>query len=433
MSSSFQKRRQQLLSKIDSRDAVLVLSPSESIRNSDTHYPYRTASDFFYLTGFTEPNAALLLRPNSDNPFILFVRPRNRAMETWDGRRAGVEGAKRDFSADEAFPFNDLNEKLPSLLEGRECLHYQFGVNSEQDRIVLRSIAASRKKEKRGLGGPVALRDLSGSLHEMRLFKDDEEKELLRKAALISIDAHQAAMRQAAPGVNEYQLAATLEHVFRYNGASGPGYNSIVGSGINATILHYVENSCVLRDNELVLIDAGGEYQHYSADITRTFPVNGRFSPVQKDLYDRVLNAQLKALEAAKKHESLDQIHDVTVRALTEHLVEMKILTGSVEEAIEKQSYRKYYMHGTSHWLGMDVHDVGKYRKNGTSRQLEPDMVFTIEPGLYFAEDDDSIPDNFRGIGIRIEDDVLVTENGIENLTSSLGKTVEELEALCQN
>jgi len=413
-------------------DAVALLhSPPETVRNSDVHDPFRQLSDLLYLTGFAEPGATLVLRGGDAPEATLFVRPSDPERETWDGRRAGVAGAKATYGADAAFANTELGKRLPRLLAGASDLYYSVGVDPDFDARVMKLIAGLRRTERRGESPPERIVDPRGTLHEMRLRKDDSELALLREAARITCEAHVEAMKAARPGGTEYEIAALVDYTFRRRGGSGPGYPSIVGSGDNATILHYIDNNGPLVDGDLLLIDAGCEYGFYTADVTRTFPVGGRFSDAQRRCYEVVLEAQKAAIEAARPGATIDALHDQVTEHLTRGMIELGLLDGTVEERIADDSYKRFYMHRTSHWLGLDVHDVGNYQAHGACRPLEPGMVITIEPGLYIAGNAEGVDDAFRGIGIRIEDDVLITPTGNDVLTSGAPKEVAEVEALC--
>jgi Xaa-Pro aminopeptidase len=371
-----------------------------------------------------------VLRPgHAETPFVLFVRPRDPAAETWTGRRAGVEGAVRDFGADAAFPAGELDAKLPEIVAGAEELHFPFGREPTLDATVSRALARLRAGERRGRRAPTRLVDARLSVHELRLVKSPDEVDVQRRAAAITAEAHTAAMRAARPGVNEGEIEALIDYTFRRRGGTGPGYPTIVGGGVNATILHYVENNAPLGAGQLLLVDAGCEVDGYTADVTRTFPAGGRFTEPQRRLYEAVLQTQIAAIEAVKPGATIDAIHDQVVASLTGHLVALGILKGEVPQLVESGAYKPFYMHRTSHWLGIDVHDVGFYSQDGVARPLAPGMVLTIEPGLYVSEDAD-VPPEYRGLGIRIEDDILVTATGHDNLTQSTPKTVEEIEKL---
>jgi Xaa-Pro aminopeptidase len=424
------ERRARLMEKLGRRAALILASPPERLRNGDTHYKFRQDSDLLYLSGFEEPGAVLLLRPyHPETPFVLFVRPRNPAEETWTGRRAGVEGAVNDFGADAAFPAEELDAKLAELVAGAEEIHFPFGRDPALDATVSRLLARLRAGERRGMRAPVRLSDARLSVHEMRLVKSPAEIEALRRAAAITAEAHGAAMRAARPGTNEREIEALIDYTFRRRGGSGPGYPTIVGGGASATILHYVDNDAELRAGELLLVDAGCEADGYTADVTRTFPVGARFSEPQRRLYEAVLETQLAAIEAVRPGATVDAIHTEVVQRLTGHMVAMGLLAGEVPALVESGAYKAFYMHRTSHWLGMDVHDVGFYSEDGAARPLRPGMVLTIEPGLYVAGDA-KVPPQYRGLGVRIEDDVMVTETGHENLTAATPKSVADVERL---
>jgi Xaa-Pro aminopeptidase len=426
----YAERRARLLEMLGPRAALILASPPERLRNGDTHYKFRQDSDVLYLTGFTEPGAVVVLCPgNPQAPFVLFVRPRNPAEETWTGRRAGVEGAVRDHGASVAYPIEELDSKLAEVVGGVDELHFPFGREPSLDAAIARLLARMRAGERRGRRAPSCLVDARLTVHELRLVKTSGEVDVLRRAASISAEAHTAAMRAARPGTSEREIEALIDYTFRRGGGTGPGYPTIVGAGANATILHYVENEATLETGQLLLVDAGCEVDGYTADITRTFPVGGRFSAPQRRLYEAVLDAQMAAIEAVKPGATLDAIHDQVVARLTGHMVALGLLEGEVPALIESGAYKTFYMHRTSHWLGIDVHDVGFYNIDGVARSLAPGMVLTIEPGLYVAEDAKAPPE-YRGLGVRIEDDIAVTESGHDNLTVATPKTVAEIEQL---
>lgn len=431
--SAHRARREAYMKALGERGCAVVHSPPEALRNGDASYPFRQSSDLIYLTGFHEPETTLVLRPGaSEDRVVLFVRPRDESKEIWDGKRAGLAGARERYGADAAYAADELPSKLPELIANCSELHYSLGIDTEFDATVCSTLARLRKLERRGLRAPEKVVDPSGLLHEMRLHKDDSELAILRRAAEITAEAHTLAMHKAAPGVFEYELEAALNYTFRRRGGSGPGYASIVGGGANATILHYIENSERLDDGDLVLIDAGCELEGYTADVTRTFPVSGTFSPAQRDIYQLVLEAQKRAVAMTRPGVTLDDIHQECVSILSAGMVELGLLEGPAQARIDDGGYKRYYMHRTSHWLGLDVHDVGTYTdRDGEPRALEPGMVITIEPGLYVAADDDSAPEKYRGIGVRIEDDVLVTEDGADNLTAAIPKDIDAVEAAC--
>jgi Xaa-Pro aminopeptidase len=427
--SIYVERRARLYERLGPGAALLLMSPPERLRNGDAHYKYRQDSDILYLTGFAEPGAAVLLRPGHATPFVLFVRPRDPAAETWTGRRAGLEGAVSAYGADVSFSSDELDDKLADIVAGAEEVHYPFGREPEQDAAVGRLLGRLRAGERRGRRAPVRLVDARVTLHEMRLLKSPGEIAILRRAAEITAEAHTAAMRAARPGSSEREIEALIDYTFRRRGGTGPGYGTIVGAGVNATILHYVENAAPLTRGDLLLIDAGCEVDGYTADVTRAFPIGARFSEPQRRFYEAVLETQQAAIEMVKPGATLDQIHEAVVARLTGHLVSLGILTGDVPALIESGAFKPFYMHRTSHWLGMDVHDVGFYSENGAARPLVPGMVLTIEPGLYVAEEA-AAPPEFRGFGVRIEDDILVTATGYENLTIATPKTVAEIDKL---
>jgi Xaa-Pro aminopeptidase len=427
----FARRRRDLMAMMSANSIAILTAAPERVRSRDTHFPYRQDSDFQYLCGFPEPEAVMVLLPKRpQGEFILFCRERDRSREIWDGYRAGPEGARERHGADDAFPITDIDDILPGLLEGRDRVYYALGRNRSFDGRLLDWIEGIRARARAGAVPPDEFVDLDHLLHEMRLFKSAKELGLMRKAGAISARAHCRAMRAARPGMYEYQLQAEIEHAFAIEGARHPAYGSIVGGGANACVLHYVENSAQLEDGALVLIDAGCEYQHYAADITRTFPVNGRFSGPQKALYEVVLEAQRAAIEAVRAGNHWDEPHKATVRVITAGLVELGLLKGDVEELIAKGAYSDFYMHRAGHWLGMDVHDVGDYKVDGQWRLLEPGMVMTVEPGIYVAPDNRKVAKQWRGIGIRIEDDVAITRKGTEILTGDVPKTIADIEHL---
>jgi Xaa-Pro aminopeptidase len=468
----FFERRQHFTAAIG--DGIAIIPGAQEIgRNGDVHYEFRQNSDFFFLTGFDEPDAVAVINPaHAKERFVLFVRPRDREMEIWNGRRAGVEGAIATYGADAAYPIDRLDEKLRGYLLDRHTLYYRLG-NAAYDARIVRLLTELRSLRARGFTSPVRIEDPGPLVHELRLRRSPSELALHRRACEISRDAHTEAMRGAKPGMYEYQVQAVIEYVFRSNGSMRNGYPSIVASGPNACILHYTENNRRMADGDLLLIDAGCEYGYHSADITRTFPVNGRFTAPQRTVYELVLKAQLAGIAAAKPGNRYEAVHDAARRVLTDGLVALGVLPRSVEESLAMHHYREFYMHGTGHWLGMDVHDVGDYRIARESRLLEPGMVLTVEPGLYFdperesatydlrefseeemwerryrlgtaaarkLEDEEKarakkvthpIPKELRGIGVRIEDDVVITATGCEVLTAGTPKTIEEVERAC--
>jgi len=413
-------------------DALAIFpSAPEHTRSNDVEYRYRQQSDFYYLTGFSEPGAVCVLQPgHPSDAFVLFVRGRDREKETWTGRRAGVEGAVTDYGATMAYPIEELDQRLPAMLAERNQLYYTMDRNESFTRRVTGWLEQAQQSRPRTGKGPTGLLDGRAVVHEMRLFKSAAELECMRRAAAISAEAHLAAMRQTQAGCWEYEIEALIEYVFRRNGAAGPAYPSIVAAGVNATVLHYTTNDRRMAADALLLIDAGAEYDFYCADVTRTFPVGARFSGRGKAIYELVLAAQLAAIDAVRPGARFDEPHQTAVRTLVEGLLELGVLQGSADEVVEKELYKPVYMHRTSHWLGMDVHDVGLYKHGDVPRTLEPGMVLTVEPGLYFAEHLDQVDPAWHGIGVRIEDDVLVTADGHEVLTAATPKQVADLEAI---
>ncbi|MDT7780117.1 MAG: Xaa-Pro aminopeptidase [Acidobacteriota bacterium] len=421
----------EFMRRMEPNSVAILPAAREVARSNDTEYRFRQDSDFYYLTGFKEPDAVAVVAPGREARFTLFVRPRDKEKETWTGRRAGVEGAREAFGADEAFPIEELQEKLAELLDGARNLYYRLGNgNPELDQTVIRQIARMRGLGWRKVRPPQIITDPGTLLHEMRLVKTEAEIALMQRAADIASDAHREAMRAARAGVKEYEIEALIEYIFRKNGAAAPAYNSIVGSGANATILHYVNNDAELKDGDLLLIDAGAEYECFASDITRTFPVSGRFTGAQRDIYQLVLDCQERCIEMIAPGVTLDEMHRRSVEILTEGMVRLGLLKGEVSKLIEEEQYKKFYMHRLGHYLGMDVHDVGAYHSDGEPRPVEAGMVMTVEPGLYISVDAEDIPDEYRGIGVRIEDDVLVTPQGYRTLTDKAPKQVEEIEAL---
>lgn len=426
----FARRRRQLM-RMAGDDAILVLPAApERIRSRDTHYPYRQDSDFWYLTGFAEPDAVLVLVPGrAHGEALLFCRERDPEREGWDGPRAGPEGAVDGYGMDDAYPIADLDEILPGLLEGRSRVYYHFGRDTEFDIQLIGWLNRVRAQVRLGAQPPHEFLELGHLLDELRLFKSRDELKLMQRAADISVAAHEAAMRAVRAGMPEYALQAELEYVFRAHDAV-PAYGSIVGAGANACVLHYVANNAIVPDGGLVLVDAGAEYRGYAADITRTFPASGRFTKEQRALHDLVAAAQAAALAQARPGVPYDAGHQAAVETLTEGLLRLGLLKGTLEKNVAEGHYKRFYRHKTGHWLGLDVHDVGDYRIDGESRLLEPGMVFTIEPGLYVAPDERSVAAKWRGIGIRIEDDVAITADGHRVLTGKLARSADETEAL---
>ncbi len=423
------ERRRRFLETMGRNAVAILIGARPARRSADTDYPFRQDSDFHYLTGFDHPNAIAVLRTDGGPSLTLFVEPRDPEAETWTGYRPGVEGACRDYGADEAHAGHAFLEMLPKLLEGAGRVHHVLGRDAEIDAKLVATLEEFRLRSRRGIVPAETIVDPRAVLHEMRLFKEPGELDIMRQAAAITAEAHREAARVARGGSFEYELEAALGYTFRRRGATGPAYPSIVGGGRNATILHYVTNDQKLEDGSLVLIDAGCELRGYASDVTRTYPVGGSFQGPARAVYEVVLAAQEASLEAARPGATLPQVHEASVRVLTEGLVELGLLEGDPAELVAREAYRPYYMHQTSHWLGLDVHDVGNYSVDGEPRRLEPGMVFTVEPGLYVPADDAGAETRFRGIGVRIEDDVVVTAEGHENLTAAIPKHPEDVEA----
>ncbi|MBM4376976.1 MAG: aminopeptidase P N-terminal domain-containing protein [Deltaproteobacteria bacterium] len=428
----FADRRRRVLEAI--RGVAIVAAAPVTIRNNDVEHEYRQDSDMQYLTGFEEPDSVLILsRVHPEHRAVLFLRPRDREREQWDGYRLGIDDAKERLGVDAAFPIAELRKRLPEYLSGADELVYELGKWRDLDAQVLASVTQARGRGRSSKPWPRSIVHPDGIWHELRFVKDADELAKLRRAATISAEAHVAAMREAAPGRHEYEIDAVLREAFRRGGASREAYPPIVGSGVNATILHYRENRRRMEEGDLLLIDAGCEYDYYAADITRTFPVNGTFSAPQRAVYEAVLASQLAAIEATRPGANIEKVHEVALHTLIDGMLSVGLLRGSRAEALETESYKRFYMHRTSHWLGMDVHDVGSYFIDGAPRPFVPGAVLTIEPGIYISADDDTVAPAFRGIGIRIEDDVLVTADGHEVLTAATPKTVEEIERACRS
>ncbi len=428
----FSIRRKKLIELL--RPDSVALIPTSPIANysNDTDYIFRPDSNFYYLTGFREPEAvAILSNMDGMKPFTIFVRPRDPEKETWNGRRAGVDGALEKYGADEAFVIGEFVEKLPSYFENVKSVYHFPGKYKKFDWKVLAAWQKVRVKWREGIDSPGELVDLGILMHEMRLVKTEKDMKLLYEACRITSEALELAMRSVKPGMAERELEALVNHYFRASGGQGFGFPTIVASGVNGTILHYIENESIIGGNDLVLIDCGVEYEMYNGDITRTFPASGKFTPEQRALYDIVLKANMECIEMSTPAVKHNDVHDHCLKVIVQGLIDLKLLERSVDENIEKETYKKFYMHKTGHWLGVDVHDVGSYRKDGEMRNYEPGMVTTVEPGLYIPEDDESVPEAFRGIGIRIEDDVHITPDGPENLTETCPKDPDKLEEIC--
>ncbi len=429
----------EFMRRMGKNSVAIIPAAREAVRSHDTHYRYRQNSDFFYLTGFEEPEAIAVIAPGREKKFTMFVRPRDLEQEIWNGYRSGVEGAVKDFSADEAFPINEFDEKLAEIMDGPEVLYYAFGhTSAEMDQRIIRQLTSMRETNRKPLEAPRTIVDPSTILHEMRVIKSDAEIEIMQTAADIAADAHVEAMKSVRPGMKEYEVEAMLEAYFRKHGASGSSYTSIIGSGGNATVLHYISNHDTLKDGDLLLVDAGAEYKGYASDITRTFPINGKFTQSQRDIYDLVLKTQMSCVDMVRPGVRLEDLKTHSIELLTEGMVELGLLKGDPKKLIEEKKYMQFYMHNLGHYLGIDVHDAGRYYFNGESRPAEAGMVMTIEPGLYISPDTSRIPEEFNkeipekylGIGVRIEDDVLVTENGARVLTHRVPKDPDEIEAL---
>ncbi|NQS86878.1 Xaa-Pro aminopeptidase [Pantoea allii] len=428
---NFQQRRQALLAKMVPGSAALIFAAPEVTRSNDSEYPFRQNSDFWYFTGFNEPQALLVLIKSDENHnhSVLFNRVRDLTAEIWFGRRLGQDAAPAKLGVDRALPWNDIGEQLHLLLNGLDEVYHAQGQYAEADKLVFSALDKLRQGFRQNLSAPASLTDWRPWVHEMRLFKSPEEIALLRRAGEISALAHTRAMQACRPGLFEYHLEGEIHHEFNRHGARFPSYNTIVGAGENGCILHYTENECEMQDGDLVLIDAGCELQGYAGDITRTFPVNGKFSPPQRAIYNIVLKSLETALARFRPGVSIREVNDDVVRIMVTGLVELGVMQGEVDALIAEDAHRKFFMHGLGHWLGLDVHDVGHYGTPSRDRILEPGMVITVEPGLYIAPDAD-VPVEYRGIGIRIEDDIVITENGNENLTDSVVKDPDAIEAL---
>jgi Xaa-Pro aminopeptidase len=426
----FARRRKRLQERMGGGIALVPSAPV-SVRNRDIEYPYRQDSDFYYLTGFPEPDALAVFAPGRpDGEFLLFCRERDPEKEVWTGRRVGLEGARDRYGADDAFPISELDDIVPGLLENQQRVYYTLGRHAELDQRVIGWVNQVRAKVRAGVHAPGEFVSLDPLLHELRLFKSPAEIKAMRYAARVSAAAHRRAMTACRPGMLESELEAELLHEFMVQGCRFPAYPPIVGGGANACVLHYTDNTDRLRAGDLVLIDAGGEYQHYAADITRTFPVSGRFSAPQRAVYELVLAAQLAAIDRVRPGSRWNEPHESAVRVLTQGMVDLGLLKGDVEQLIADETYRRFYMHRTGHWLGMDVHDVGDYKVGGQWRMLEAGMVLTVEPGIYIPRGAEGVSKKWWNIGVRIEDDVLVTKDGHEVLSADVPKAVEEIEEL---
>ncbi len=428
------EHRERFLALLAEQDAAAVVATGHApLRNGDSEYRYRPHSDFLYLTGFREPNAVLVLAPGRDEgQSVLFLQDKDPAQEVWTGRRLGVDAAADTLAVDEARPIEDLWADLPELLSGHRKLVYETGVDPERDQEMLHVLEELRTMTKRGRPSPSEWADPSATLHELRLFKTPEELDCMRKAAAITVEAHLAVMREAAPGKNEAELDALLEYTFRRRGGTGAAYSNIVAGGANACILHYVTNDQELRAGDLCLVDAGAEWNYYASDVTRTFPVDGTFTKEQRALYEVVLAAERAGIAASLPGRTAQDVHEAALDVLVDGLLELGLVDGDAQSVKEEQAYRRFFMHKTGHWLGLDVHDCGAYFDGSTPRPLAPGMVQTVEPGLYVAPDDETVEERWRGIGIRIEDDVLVTDGAPEVLTAALPTDPDEVERICR-
>ena len=428
ISPVYAQRRRRLAEAVGDGVALVSTAP-ERIRNRDSHYPYRFDSHFYYLTGFTEPEAVLVM---AEGKSILFCREKNVEREIWDGFRYGPDAARERFGFDQAYPISALDREMERLLENRPALRYPMGLDPEWDARVIRWVNAVRARVRTGVAAPERVQDVRALIDDMRLVKDAHELGIMRRAARIAAQAHRRAMQRTRPGRTEYEIEAELLYEFRRNGAQFPAYSPIVAGGANACVLHYVFNDAPLHDGDLLLIDAGCELDGYASDITRTFPVNGRFGGAQREVYEIVLAAQRSAMDAVRPGKGWNEPHDAAVKVLAQGLIELKLVAGSLDEVLEKETYKRFYMHRTGHWLGLDVHDAGEYKRAGAWRALAPGMTLTVEPGLYIRAEDD-IPERLRNIGIRIEDDVLVTDAGCEVITAEAPKAVADVEALMRD
>ncbi|MGB6976330.1 MAG: Xaa-Pro aminopeptidase [Gammaproteobacteria bacterium] len=424
----FAQRRQHLMAQLPPDSLAILIAASECQRNSDNYYPFRQNNDFYYLTGFNEPEAVALLSKRPEAQFVLFNRPSNLTAEIWTGKRAGQEGAVKEYGADQAFAIETLDEKMPDLLSGYRQVYFAIGSNPPFDERIFKWVKKLRHQVRAGVPAPNEFLNIEAILHEMRLHKSTDEIDLMRKAAQISAQAHCCAMRACRPGMMESELEAELMFEFIRHGARFPAYSPIVGSGANTCVLHYSDNNQQIRDGDLVLIDAGGEYDYYASDITRTFPANGRFTKEQQAIYELVLAAQMATIELIKPGISWEQVQTLPRKILTEGLIALGLLKGKLEDLLERKAYQQFYMHNIGHWLGLDTHDVGEYRLGKEWRKLEPGIVMTVEPGLYIRPAD-NVEKKWWNIGIRIEDDVLVTDKGYEVLSTGVPKTVKEIEA----
>ena len=423
-------RRKKLMAQMEPNSIALLAAAPPRVRNSDAEYLYRQNSDFHYLTGFTEEKALLALIPGrKQGEVVLFCQQKDKAKELWHGTLMGPDVARKELEIDDAFPVDDMDDILPGLIEGRDRVYYSMGKDDRFDNQVMNWLKVIRSKAKIGAHPPGEFLMLDHLLHELRLIKSTNEIKLMQQAAKISAEGHKRAMAYCRPGIREYELEAELLHAFTRNGSRAPAYTSIVATGDNACILHYIENDSEVKAGDLVLIDAGCEYGHYASDITRTFPANGKFSPEQKAIYNIVLKAQLAAIEAIRPGVPWDEPHNISVKIITQDLVRLGIMNGRPSQLIKSEAYKDFYMHRIGHWIGMDVHDVGDYKIDDDWRLLEPGMVTTVEPGIYISPSNKKVPKKWRGIGVRIEDDVLITRNGSKVLSADIPKTIQEIES----
>ena len=429
MQNDYQKRRLDLARSMPSNSVAVIPAANEILRNGDSHYRFRQDSDFYYLTGCNEPDALLLITAGSDTKSILFNRERSPALEQWTGVRIGQEGARELLGVDEAYPLSDVAARLPEFLAGKHAVYQFFGRSPAWEKVLFAAWHKVKGQARKGISAPLAFCDLAELLGEMRLFKSQSEIALMREAARMSVMAHQRAMRACSKAQTEYQLEAELWYELTRQGSRGMAYDPIVAGGNRACTLHYTDNNKPLKPGDLVLIDAGGECDNYAADITRTFPLNGRFSPEQRLIYEAVLRAQKAGIACVKPGCLWDTIQKTIVRSLTSDLVDLGILHGEIDGLIEQEAYKSFYMHNSGHWLGLDVHDCGAYKKDSAWRELQPGMVLTVEPGLYISEQSANVDSRWQGIGVRIEDDILVTEDGFENLTAALVVDTDAIEA----
>lgn len=430
--TEFKQRRQHLAQQCGPGSIVIVPAAPEVLRNNDAYYPYRQNSDFVYLTGFEEPDAIMVLIIDEDaNQYHLFVREKDPQKEVWTGPRAGIEGAKRDYGADAAFLITEFDDRCHELLKNRDKVYFPLGQNEDFERRILHHLHQLQEQLRAGVQAPHQLQDVKATIAEMRLFKSDAEIKAIQAACDITVQAHQRAMCAAKPGMMEYEIEAEIQHEFYRHGSRFPAYNSIVGAGENACVLHYIDNNAKIEANDLILIDAGAEIGNYAADVTRTFPASGQFSQAQKQIYDIVLQAQSKIIAAIKPGCLFSRMQEIAVEVIVDGLLELNILQGDREQLIEEKHYQRFYMHRSGHWLGLDVHDVGAYTtESGAWRELQPGMVLTVEPGIYISAGADDVEPKWWNIGVRIEDDVLVTASGARVLTEAAPRTIAAIEAL---